>query len=299
MTEAAPAAGLVGRLRAIPSWQVAFCVALLTLGFLIAAQLRSQAPTTSYSSNERAPLIQTARGLQDRQNTLKAQILDLRTKIQDAEKGSQGNEASVRELNTELQQARIAAGLVALSGPGIVLQLQDSTNPVPPGGNQADYLVNAGDLRTVVDQLWLAGAEAISINGERVVTTTAILDIGGSILVNSSYLSAPYQVSAIGPPDLFQVFNSSVGVQDLLRARAQAIGIRFGVAELPDVAIPAYAGTVGLRYTRPAAPQSASPAPSGGPSSAPPSASSTLSGSGAATPVASGASSVAAPSATP
>lgn len=252
MTDASGSLGLAGRLRSIPSWQVAFGAALLTLGFLIATQLRSEAPTTSYSSNERAPLIQTARGLQTQQNSLKAQILDLRTKIQDAEKGSQGNEASVRDLNAQLERARIAAGLVALTGPGIVLQLQDSTNPVPPGGNQADYLVSALDLRTVVDQLWLAGAEAISINGERVVTTTAILDIGGSILVNSAYLSAPYQVSAIGPPDLFRVFNSSAGVQDLLRARTQEIGIRFGVAELPDVSVPAYAGTVGLRYTRPA-----------------------------------------------
>ena len=58
-------------------------------------------------------------------------------------------------------------------------------------------------MRTVVEELWLAGAEGVAVNGERVTVATAILDIGGSVLVNSAYLAPPYQVSAIGPTDLY------------------------------------------------------------------------------------------------
>ena len=71
--------------------------------------------------------------------------------------------------------------------------------PVPPGGSVADYRVGARDLRLVVEELWLAGAEAVSVNGERLVPTTAFVDIGGTLLVNSAYLAPPYQVAAIGP----------------------------------------------------------------------------------------------------
>ena len=70
---------------------------------------------------------------------------------------------------------------------------------MPPDGNEADYLVGAADLRTVVDQLWLAGAEAVAINDERITTSTAIIDIGGSVLVNAAYLAGPYQISGDRP----------------------------------------------------------------------------------------------------
>ena len=89
-----------------------------------------------------------------------------------------------------MQDARIAAGLIPLTGTGIVLQLEDSAEPPAPGANDADYLVGARDIRAIVEELWSAGAEAIAVNGERVTPTTAIIDIGPSILVNAAYLAA-------------------------------------------------------------------------------------------------------------
>ena len=146
----------------------------------------------------------------------------------------------------------MAAGLTALQGSGLVLQLGDSSNTVPPADNPTDYLVSARDIRTVVEELWLAGAEAIAVNGERITATSAIIDIGGSILVNAAYLSPPYQVSAIGSPDLFDQVNSSAGFRDFVRRRVDAFGLQVGFAELKDVTIPAYAGTINLRFARPA-----------------------------------------------
>ena len=79
----------------------------------------------------------------------------------------------MQQLNDELEEARIAAGLIPLTGTGIVLQLEDSQEPVAPEGDSAaDYLVGARDIRTVVEELWLAGAEAIAVNGERITPTT-------------------------------------------------------------------------------------------------------------------------------
>jgi len=255
------------RIRALPSWQVTLGVALLVLGFLIAAQLAAEGPRVRYTTQERTPLVQTAKDLQTEQDGLKARILELRAKIQTVETQGQGSAATVKDLNTQLQQARIAAGLIPLTGSGIVIQLDDSKEPVPPGGSQADYLVGSRDIRVVVEELWNAGAEAISVNGERLTTSTAIIDVGSSVLVNSAYLTPPYQVSALGAPDLYQKLSASPAFVDFVRARGAGYGIQISVAEPQSVDIPAFVGTVTLRYSRPV--ESASPGPSAGESAGP------------------------------
>jgi uncharacterized protein YlxW (UPF0749 family) len=236
-------------LRGLPSWQVTLGVALLALGFLIAAQLRAEGPRVRYTTQERSPLVETAVELTADQDALKARILDLNGQIAMLQGESEGSAALVRGVNARLEEARVAAGLVALEGPGIVLQLSDSAAPPPTGANPADFLVGGRDIRAVVEELWLAGAEAISVNQERLTPSSAILDIGGAILVNSAYLAQPYQLTAIGPADLFDRLSASAGFADFVRARAEAYGIGVSVAEPGSVVVPAYAGSVTLRYS--------------------------------------------------
>jgi uncharacterized protein YlxW (UPF0749 family) len=251
---------VVARIRAIPSWQVTLGFALLALGFLIAAQLAAEGPRIRYTTQERSPLVETALGLQTQQEQLKKQILDLRGHIKGLEDQGQGTTAQQRELNASLQQARIEAGLIPLTGTGIVFRLADSTQPVPANGNPADYSVTARDIRTVIAELWLAGAEAIAVNGERVVATTGVLDIGGTILVNSAYLAPPYQVSAIGPTDMLEQLGLSQGWIDLIQTRRGRFGVDVSFAEPPTVDIPAFAGSLNLRESR-AVPPSPAPSP--------------------------------------
>ena len=242
---------IAGRLRAIPSWQLTLGAALLVLGFLIAAQLAAEGPRVRYTTQERAPLLETATELQAQQDDLKARILELRAAIQAVEGEGTGSASLVRELNDALEEARIAAGLIALTGTGVVIQLEDSQAPVAPGASEADYRVGSRDIRAVVEELWLAGAEAIAINEERVTPTTAIIDVGASLLVNAAYLAPPYQVTALGPADLYDRLTRSSGFIDFVRARAEGYGIQLSFAEPETIDMPAFAGTVTLRYSRP------------------------------------------------
>jgi uncharacterized protein YlxW (UPF0749 family) len=250
---------LARHLRATPSWQITLGVALLALGFLIAAQLASEGPRIRYTTQERSPLVETVNGLQAQQQGLKDRILALRTQIQAAEQRGQGSAAVIRQINDDLQKARIAGGLVPLEGSGVVFQLEDSVKPALPGRNNDDYRVSARDIRTVVEELWLAGADAVSVNGERLTVSTAILDIGPSVLVNSAFLGQPYQVSAIGPPDLYDRVSASQGFADFLRARSVTYGIQVAFFKPSPVDVPAFAGTVTLRVAKPAATASAAP----------------------------------------
>jgi uncharacterized protein YlxW (UPF0749 family) len=242
---------VAARLRSIPTWQITLGAALLGLGFLIAAQLAAEGPRVRYTTQERSPLVETATRLQQRQEELKARILELRTTIQTTAQADEGSAALVRDLNDDLQDARIAAGLIPLTGTGLVLQLEDSAEPPAPDAEASDYLVGARDLRAIVAELWVAGAEAVAVNGERITPTTAIIDVGPSVLVNAAYLAGPYQVTALGPEDLYPRLSTSPGFVDLIRTRAQGFGIRISIAEPEAVDMPAFAGTITLRYARP------------------------------------------------
>lgn len=237
---------ILGRLRSLPSVQVTLAVALLVLGFLIAAQIAAEGPRVRYSTEERSPLIDTALGLQAQQEALKDEILALRGRIGELEAQDPGAAESLRRLYADLEDARISAGLIAVSGRGLAFRLEDGTQ----GGGGIDALVTALDVRVLVEELWLAGADGVAVNGERVVGSTAVLDIGGSILVNSAYLAPPYTVTAIGPADLYDRLRASVGFVSFVQGRIEPSGLVLSVAELDSVDLPAFAGTVSLRYAR-------------------------------------------------
>lgn len=103
------------------------------------------------------------------------------------------------------QPELVWSGSVAVSGPGIELTLDD--NPRDPNGTIVDQ-----DLRQIVNGLWVAGAEAVTINGHRLSARTAIRQAGAAITVNYRSLTTPYHIQAIGDPDgLESAFMQSPG----------------------------------------------------------------------------------------
>jgi uncharacterized protein YlxW (UPF0749 family) len=262
---------IAARVRAIPSWQITLGVALLALGFLIAAQVAAEGPRVRYTTQERSLLVETTLSLQTNQDGLKAQITALRNDIQTLEEQGTGSAATIRALNDRLTDARVAAGLLPLTGTGVVLRLEDSTTPTPPGGNEADYVVGAADLRTVVALLWQTGAEAISINGERLTSSSAIIDIDGSVLVNAAYQAGPYEIRAIGPTDLFARLSAAPGWEELVRTRRGSFGIGISWAEPNPIDIEGFAGSVTLKESRAvASPTASAPPPTARPSGSQP-----------------------------
>jgi uncharacterized protein YlxW (UPF0749 family) len=238
---------LTERIRAIPTWQVTLGIALLGLGFLIAAQLSAEGPRIRYTSQERSPLVATTLELQGQQDVLTKQVGALRDQLATLEQQGQGTTELVRDLNRRLEEARIAAGLLPLTGTGLVLQLNDSALAIPGGADATDYFVTSRDIRTVIEELWLAGAEAIAVNGERVTTSTGVLDIGHSILLNQAYLAPPYQVAAIGPVDLLDQLGLSQGWREFVQARSGTFGLDIGFLESDSVNVPEFRGSLILQ----------------------------------------------------
>ncbi|HEX2904376.1 MAG TPA: DUF881 domain-containing protein [Jatrophihabitans sp.] len=178
----------------------------------------------------------TASGLESQAKKLSSQVGQLR-------------DAQLPGDTSSVKAAEVAAGSVAVSGPGMQVELADPSTP-PTQGNgrpgttpQSEVAVlRDTDLRAVVNQLWAAGAEAIAINGQRLTPTSFIRVAGENILVDFQPLSSPYTISAIGDSNDLQVGFAQSAIARRLKTLVAVDGItfRFGgksKLELPSVTV--------------------------------------------------------------
>lgn len=151
-------------------------------------------------------------------------------------------EATIKEyqdgvrVGQEVEQLRLFAGLTAVSGPGLHVTMNDSSTN--KGGDMNAYLVHAEDLLSVVNELYAAGAEAVSINGQRMVANSAITCAGSIVMVNGVRVAAPFEILAAGDPEVMQsALKFPGGVVDSLAPW----GIEITIRKDTDVTVPAYA----------------------------------------------------------
>jgi uncharacterized protein YlxW (UPF0749 family) len=104
------------------------------------------------------------------------------------------------DLLSTLQADGVANGSIAVTGPGLVITLQDAPAGVGADDQSFNKKVQDGDLQQVVNSLWASGAEAIAINGQRLTPLSAVRSAGEAILVDLQPLIGPYRVEAIGDP---------------------------------------------------------------------------------------------------
>ena len=222
----------------------------LALGLLLALQWRTPTPArlaeTSYGRDRTALTI--AR-LEAEQTTLKQQVSDLRQQL-DNEQTQQGQSAELLgDLAQELEHQKALAGLYPLTGAGVEVVLNDSSRQVVPSAvNPEFYLVHDYDLRDVVNLLWAAGAEAVSVNDERIVATTAIYCVGATIMVNDTRMSPPYLVRAIGPSEQQESILKNPSLLSDFKGRVSQFGLEFKVARVNELLVPAYQGSFGVVY---------------------------------------------------
>jgi uncharacterized protein YlxW (UPF0749 family) len=171
-----------------------------------------------------------------------------------------------QEALDDLTRAVQGAAAVPVTGPGLLVTLANAdpkADEDPVGGTPEEdprERVMDGDLQLVVNALWAAGAEAVSINGQRLGPTTAIRFAGEAVLVDFRPVMNPYEISAIGDPEgLRNLFLESPEVI-ALASISESFGLRFEFAQEDELTLPA-ASTPELRFARPAVP---APEPSPG-----------------------------------
>lgn len=142
-------------------------------------------------------------------------------------------------------------GLTDVEGKGIELTVKDDPNVTRENigifDDISSHIVHDGDLRRIVNELKNAGAEAISINGQRIVTTTAITCIGNVIKINDEKVSSPFIIKAIGFPESMETaLNRAGGYLDYLNDD----GIVTSIKKLDNVKITKYTGVISAKYMK-------------------------------------------------
>ncbi len=168
-------------------------------------------------------------------------------------------------LLAELNESDLLSGAVGVTGPGLVIELADAppdaTGKVPPEDRVQDI-----DVQTVVNGLWSAGAEAISINGQRLTSLTAIRTAGIAILVDLVPLSSPYTIEAVGDVRAMQTAFARSGAASHLTTLASAYDIGVSTRAANRLSLPG-AGRPTLLYAH--TPQDVASSPTTGTEDAP------------------------------
>ena len=164
-------------------------VLLLCLGFGVAAQVRVT-QEDALAAARTSDLVRILDDLSAQRERLSAEEVRLRATLADLETGVDQAQAAREATRERVETLRILAGSTVVVGPGVVLTIADR-----------EGALQASDLLDAVQELRDAGAEAIAVDGERVVVTTAIIDSAEGIVVGDAVVQSPYVIEAIGPPD--------------------------------------------------------------------------------------------------
>ena len=187
---------------------------------------------------------------------LAAQADTLRAQVAQARDKGLGDDANGRTLAARVAALELATGQTRVKGPGLVVTLNDAQNAGTGtgtgsgrGGQLGDGRIYDRDLQDVANALWAAGAEAMSINGQRLTALTAIRSAGESVLVDFRPLSPPYRLSAVGDVDVMQPAFADSATARRFTTYTSLYGLGFDVRRDATLSLPAAAPPV-LRAAR-------------------------------------------------
>jgi uncharacterized protein YlxW (UPF0749 family) len=228
-------------------WVIPMTFVCLVLGAMFGIQLRTQKLRgDTMVGRETSALVGMLTSNEAQLAQQQGEIQQLRAHLAEYEKEATNEKGMARLMREELNRSRVALGTVAVKGPGIVLEISDST--MRPGEDESGVsdilVVHDYDLIRITNELWCAGAEAISLNGQRLITGSGIACSARLIQVNDVAVGSPFVFQAIGNKEnLASALNIRDGVLDGLRA------LQFPVKLTPKEAVTIPAISVTPKYT--------------------------------------------------
>ena len=231
---------------------------LALVGFLTLVASNGVKEAKRGAESRRTGLVKLIHTRQGEVENLGKQLVQLRTDVAEARRRLSTSSADEAR---RLREAQIWAGTTAMSGPGLELRLSDSAEAKALESDRESVSVQDIDLQLVVNALWAAGAEAMAVNGQRLVSTSPIRAAGETITVNFRPLVPPYKVEVIGADK--KLFERSE-VAQRFRQWVEDYGLGFAVKHKAKIVVPAYAGRLQLSSARPTDPAPATPPPSRG-----------------------------------
>ena len=211
---------------------------------------------TSYATAQGTELRTAGRDLpgliidQNRDVAAKAeQVRQLQSEVDQLAAVAAPGDARVKDIRDQADALAPVVGTQAVRGPVITVSLDDahrSAASLPKPYGPDDIVVHQQDVQGVVNALWAAGAEAMMIQDQRVIATSAVQCVGNTLLLQGRVYSPPYVIKAIGDPNRLKTALDRDPPVRIYREWVDAVGLGYDVATTDQADFPAYTGTIDL-----------------------------------------------------
>ncbi|MGH7462519.1 MAG: DUF881 domain-containing protein [Longimicrobiales bacterium] len=182
------------------------------------------------------------------QAAMESQVRELRSQVTAYEGAIAAQQASLKPLHDRLQRLKELAGFTPVSGPGVVVELDDSSRPLLRGEDPNEVILHNYDIVQVVNELFAAGAEAVAVNGQRIIATTPIKSVATTLMINAKRTNPPMRIEAIGDSDRLaaHVLRREGYLKEL---EVYTFPVR--VTKARRLVLPAYTGPLQYQFARP------------------------------------------------
>ena len=217
--------------RKVISISVGITALILTAILFTQFKTVDQTDITAIETMRETELRQEILNWKNKYEEVQEKTNEVNTKIGEYKQELNNDENSKKLLEDEVKEAEMFLGYKAVQGPGIVVTLQDKDI----------YNIESYEILKLINELNIAGAEAISVKEERVVSTTDVT------LVNTRRINGPYTIKAIGDP---QALLSGLTIKGGFQDEVEASGKSISITEEENINIPAYNGTISLKNAK-------------------------------------------------
>ncbi len=234
-----------GRVNRPSPWPWLVPVAALVAGTLFASSVRASQGEDLRTDQAQLPdLIRAQNRTNESRN---AQLDDLQGQVDQATAGLAPGDLQTQKLERQANELAATAGRTAVRGPALRVTLDDAKlagGEVPAGADPDDYVIHQQDVQSVVNALWQGGAEAMMLQDQRVVSTSAVRCVGNTLILQGRVYSPPYVITAIGDRDAMRRSLDTDPAVANLRDWSIAVGLGYDVKNAGRQTFPAYSGSI-------------------------------------------------------
>lgn len=221
---------------------VKFLVVGIFIGLIVTWQFSAKIPITSnFPTDEIEARGRLLNDYLEEQRYLQSRIVALRSQIEDAQNEIEtlGKASNLDILNNLKKKV----GLVEVVGKGLEIELNDGHSAIRGGTDFSDTdLIQASDIRDVINLLNASGADGVAVNNHRVIATSTISSVGNTILVNNAMVSPPFYVKSVGDVEIMLQRLLNKELLAAIYTRRDKANIIFKIRPKDFVTVPVYNG---------------------------------------------------------
>ena len=242
---------LFPRGRRISPWQAMVPLVALAAGLLFATSGRTAAGT-DLRAGDITELSQLIRQRDAALDARESQLADLGSQVQALTEQAGQRDGAVAAAQARGEAGAVSAGLVPLTGPGVVITLDDAPQrpdgAIPVDARPDDLVIHQSDVQAVVNAVWAAAADGVAIMNQRLIATSAVRCVGNTLLLQGRPYSPPFVVTAIADIEAVRAQLAASPQVAVFEQAVEDFGLTFEVRALPEVTLPAYSGSLVLEH---------------------------------------------------